>query len=29
MILTPEMFVLVISARADNEVYDIAGNRKL
>ena len=28
MILTPEMFVLVISARADNEVYDIAGKRK-
>ena len=26
---THEMFVLVISARADNEVYDIAGKRKL
>ena len=26
--LTHEMFVLVISARADNEVYDIAGKRK-
>ena len=29
MILTHEMFILVISARADNEVYDIAGKRKL
>ena len=26
--LTHEMFILVISARADNEVYDIAGKRK-
>jgi len=26
---THEMFVLVISARADNEVYDLAGKRKL
>ena len=25
---THEMFVLVISARADNEVYDLAGKRK-
>ena len=26
--LTHEMFILVISARADNEVYDLAGKRK-
>lgn len=25
--LTHEMFILVISARADNEVYDLAGKR--
>jgi len=25
---THEMFILVISARADNEVYNLAGNRK-
>lgn len=25
---THEMFILVISARADNEVYDLAGKRK-
>lgn len=25
---THEMYILVISARADNEVYDLAGNRK-
>ena len=26
---THEMFILVISARADNEVYDLAGKRRL
>ena len=25
---THEMYILVISARADNEVYEIAGKRK-
>ena len=25
---THEMYILVISARADNEVYDLAGKRK-